>query len=630
MGLFTKKHSVGTTIASLRKEKGWTQVELAEKLQVSDKAVSKWEKDDSFPSIEFFPVLAELFNVSIDYLMTGKAPEKEIVVMSQAELCAKNDDVKLFASMQTEKLQKNDDNDKTILDYMLQYDSKKLVDAFFLRFPAKTILEHNSYRRGYPNWYTEKVLKLLIVNNKIEELNSIHAFVRKMDDFTRGKTGIFADSWRQLIFTHPNVSGDLKLLYLSAMTSNEIDDALSIALDHDNNNDISIIWNMITEINNRSISAKQQREHSVHGRYMTSVQYSEIPRQEHQAIGTSDYYYYFVVKLSTKTIQKLLDKGFLDIARKANDYNRITGGKIVSQEKIQIAELKKNGGNAEQIRVLDLMQDGVVNIDRLLETKDFVFAKKVLENHPVLFIETMIDWFETDNWRALFEYAIDNHVEIKKSGGGNSQFADDILKLGFDKEKLGTFILECWNKGFGFTSVSNPNKKHLYFYEKGEKIDITEYTPYQQKIRHPVKTLNEISSNIAACKKRILDDLAMQLDKASTIGELTKEYFYEQLEKGNTDIVIIKLCVRLESILKNDYRYEGDFAEMLKRYCECKLHWTEDDGWGYMVHASDEKTIDLLQKLRMKRNSIVHSEKTQVSLTTEDIRYCIEYIGKMG
>lgn len=65
-------HSIGKTIAELRKEKGWTQVELAEKLQVSDKAVSKWEKDDAYPSIEFFPALSELFGVTIDYLMTGK------------------------------------------------------------------------------------------------------------------------------------------------------------------------------------------------------------------------------------------------------------------------------------------------------------------------------------------------------------------------------------------------------------------------------------------------------------------------------------------------------------------------------------------------------------------------------
>ena len=86
MGKFGNKHSVGKTIAELRKDKGWTQLELAEKLQVSDKAVSKWEKDNGSPSVEFFPVLAELFGVSIDYLMTGKKVEPQIVAMSKIEL----------------------------------------------------------------------------------------------------------------------------------------------------------------------------------------------------------------------------------------------------------------------------------------------------------------------------------------------------------------------------------------------------------------------------------------------------------------------------------------------------------------------------------------------------------------
>ena len=72
MGLFGKKHSIGKTIAELRKAKGWTQIELAEKLQVSDKAISKWEKDSGAPSIEFFPALAELFDVSIDFVCGRK------------------------------------------------------------------------------------------------------------------------------------------------------------------------------------------------------------------------------------------------------------------------------------------------------------------------------------------------------------------------------------------------------------------------------------------------------------------------------------------------------------------------------------------------------------------------------
>ena len=64
-------HSVGKTIATLRKEKGWTQADLAEKIGLTDKAVSKWESDNGLPDTTNFPALAEIFGVSIDYLMTG-------------------------------------------------------------------------------------------------------------------------------------------------------------------------------------------------------------------------------------------------------------------------------------------------------------------------------------------------------------------------------------------------------------------------------------------------------------------------------------------------------------------------------------------------------------------------------
>ena len=50
--------TLGTTIASLRKELGMTQLELAEKMNVTDKAVSKWERDLSIPDVTTLPRLA--------------------------------------------------------------------------------------------------------------------------------------------------------------------------------------------------------------------------------------------------------------------------------------------------------------------------------------------------------------------------------------------------------------------------------------------------------------------------------------------------------------------------------------------------------------------------------------------
>ena len=60
--------NIGKNIYTLRKEKQITQAQLAEKLGVSDQAVSKWENDLCAPDVSMFPILAEFFGVSIDRL----------------------------------------------------------------------------------------------------------------------------------------------------------------------------------------------------------------------------------------------------------------------------------------------------------------------------------------------------------------------------------------------------------------------------------------------------------------------------------------------------------------------------------------------------------------------------------
>ena len=79
-----KKESLGTMIAARRKELGMTQLELAEKMGVTDKAVSKWDRDLSFPDVNSLPRLAEIFDMSVDELMqiktdTVRSEEKKSV-----------------------------------------------------------------------------------------------------------------------------------------------------------------------------------------------------------------------------------------------------------------------------------------------------------------------------------------------------------------------------------------------------------------------------------------------------------------------------------------------------------------------------------------------------------------------
>ena len=69
----------GTFIATLRKENNMTQVELAQKLQVTDKAVSKWERGLGFPDINTIEPLADALGVSVlEIMRSERIAETEI------------------------------------------------------------------------------------------------------------------------------------------------------------------------------------------------------------------------------------------------------------------------------------------------------------------------------------------------------------------------------------------------------------------------------------------------------------------------------------------------------------------------------------------------------------------------
>ena len=67
--------NIGETIASLRKNKSMTQNELAEKMNVTDKAVSKWERNLSCPDVNTISKLADILGVSVEELLNSKNKE---------------------------------------------------------------------------------------------------------------------------------------------------------------------------------------------------------------------------------------------------------------------------------------------------------------------------------------------------------------------------------------------------------------------------------------------------------------------------------------------------------------------------------------------------------------------------
>jgi len=66
------KSAISKNITELRRKAGMTQAQLAEKLNYSDKAISKWERGESIPDIIIIKQLADLFGVTVDYMISAE------------------------------------------------------------------------------------------------------------------------------------------------------------------------------------------------------------------------------------------------------------------------------------------------------------------------------------------------------------------------------------------------------------------------------------------------------------------------------------------------------------------------------------------------------------------------------
>ncbi len=67
-----EKKTMGSFMAALRKANGLTQQQVADKLNVSNKTISKWECNEGYPEISMLPMIAELYSVSVDELLRGE------------------------------------------------------------------------------------------------------------------------------------------------------------------------------------------------------------------------------------------------------------------------------------------------------------------------------------------------------------------------------------------------------------------------------------------------------------------------------------------------------------------------------------------------------------------------------
>lgn len=627
MGLFgSQKHSVGKTIAALRKEKGWTQVELAEKLQVSDKAVSKWEKDNGAPSVEFFPLLSDLFGVSIDYLMTGKSVDSEVIVTSKARLCAKKDDISM---LETIDIRTKDEDGKTLIDYINEFQSMKIFVAVAEKYGLAVF--------GLING-----LKLAIAANRLDLIDQKFWHVNKL--YTNGNHNAYKDK-NGILFLMPTTMAQC----FRRSPAYDPDPALAECVLDDAFFSFIVCDNRINKDTLSFLLGKQERRkcvwyhafpYLIHQAYINNqkaildVLFDLAQKNNAYAYATidcnpnypGDQYAmacfclpakltketaFGLVRILDETIKTALKNGDIENAKRFNKLNIDIKAHyspimpwnyhwnhlyIASEHELKLCELKSKKTPEDKMREADCIYNGIIDVKQVLATGDYDFIEKMFNKYPFSHLETIEKLFFAKKYKELYKLCIDVGLENLAKIIINYSRSDNLDEMSREIEKI-------------ITSDKLDNRNE-------------EFLPYRsvqwggsgiaRKIIKMTKPFGQWGKSTDEKKLEIL--LGLQRKKAVEADKAD----FESLLNSDTDelVIIIKLCVKLEEILTKQYQLSGDLLAML-------TEWEK---------THNAQNAALLHKLRRRRNTLAHSvnaEDSQEALSIDELKKCIEIICNM-
>lgn len=367
-----QKHSVGKTIKALRENKGLTQVQLAEKINVSDKAVSKWEKDGCKPDFSYLCALAEFFNVTLDYLMMGKKsqkPKEKTVTISKLELCAKEDSVELFYELKKKnKLSVTDENGKTLLDYVLKYESKSVFELVCKNLPLK-------------NFMCPKLVKMLLKSNfpvtsyrnALSEEDKERCELAGLDKywFTELKDDCFNNEVIDFILYNKRTSPAAKKAFMEICAPYRI--------------------KLFEETAKRAIIKRD-----------TDLLFKlSVILQKFNSSRTERY-------IPTREIlNSMLANGLFDSARKFDE-----GFDSLNERDYRLAELKFNNASKDTIREHEFILEGLLYVKELLKTSDLPLIKRCIKKYRMHYLEYILDFYKSKNYKDLFALAM--HLELNE------------------------------------------------------------------------------------------------------------------------------------------------------------------------------------------------------------------------
>lgn len=607
-------YKIGDCISRLRKEKGWTQSELAQKLQVSDKAVSKWESGKGDPSIEFFPMLAEVFDVTIDYLMTGKEQEN-VASMSKMELCARKDDVEMYkeflhSRMVNDNLVFIDENNKTIFDHIFKYESKKLFTYIF---------DNCNFAYAISNYYGDNDIEFfenvyymrLFCNDLavIRDLIRLEHKDTKYYNYIPQDKGIYYNG-NGMIVPRKIISDRIIDMIMSGKVDKSITEGM--LSNHSEKGFCSPALSLPYIIEYVVFKKDWKKAKDL---LLNATEFNKTNLEEYKRAKENQYTTVYVgfVQILKTTYDILFEDEKYDLITLANNINRLynnahKGAYIADDYEIQKNKINKSKISEKEKEKMLCVHNGILNIDEVLLLKDFKTIKEMMGKYPICVCEKISKWAESKKYKDIYRFAIDNDLKTIASCIASQNYKGVDEELRYFDANLHEGPRYEYNRNIFKSKYANCD---IFKYEHDNYKYINDYADM---------STGKTKCNFEDIKSKILEKVALKCEKALIVQGLNREYFENEMANGNYEMVIIKLCKKLEAILKYDYHYEGTFEEMLSKFCE-HFNTRDDESDDY-----DPYTPQILHSLRKSRNSVVHGEENGSNMSLEELRLCVDYI----
>lgn len=528
--------SIGKRIADLRNKLGLTQQELADRLYVTDKAVSKWEREGGEPNLQALIEMSKIFEVSLDYLLTGVDKEK-VIIMSLTEKIISEDNLEEFKKLDHPGYNYSDDTGHTIIDYVYKYKSKNIFNKIAKENNANLLLGEFRNTKKYINEFMVMCFetKNYDLLNGYERrsgnikpiINILKVFFSNQDIKTNDPSIIVLDdSFIDYLIQHEDKLKDIMNqgdIYWGNAISKVIE-----KMSNDNNEKVEHIISFVETKNKEAIEYYNSRRDDYYKPFLRAD--GVYGERESKLIKT-------ITKINRQAVLNALSHNNYELAERLN----ILSDNAVSEHEFKMDKINKNQELSIDDKLIEsVVFNGVVDIDKLISLDNYKLYKKVIKL-PTSKVEMAINLVKENKLKELFA------MSLKE----NMSYTLEALR----KDRISTLEQAVRNDHPG--KNDKINAKYIKSDNNYKPALGKDTILFEDIIKH-----KDIKFFAHACKTN-LEKIDWALEEV--VKERAKEY----------DLILLLL---------------DNGAKLHKR-------WYEDDGWGYQVGRDeiDEVGTQLLR-----------------------------------